>query len=222
MKAMILAAGRGERMRPLTDRTPKPLLLAGGKPLIEHTLEKLVNAGITDIVINYAHLGEQIQQHLGRGERFGARIQYSAEIGGALETGGGIYQALPLLGVDPFIVVNGDIWSDFPFAELPTHLDTLAHMVLVANPTHHPDGDFALQNKKVITEGPNKLTFSGIGVYCPELFASCRPGRFGLIPLLKETMSRSQVSGEFYAGEWMDIGTPERLQQLDKRLSRSN
>jgi MurNAc alpha-1-phosphate uridylyltransferase len=220
MKAMILAAGRGERMRPLTDGTPKPLLTAGGRPLIEHTIESLVRGGFVDIIVNTAHLGEQIEAHLGDGARLGARIVYSAE-GEALETGGGIFRALPLLGEKPFLVVNGDVASDYPFPQLRGQPSGLAHLVLVPNPPHHPKGDFALNGGKVLDCGDNLLTFSGIGVYRPELFAGCSPGKFPLAPLLKRAMADGMVSGEVYAGFWMDIGTVDRLQAFNEHL-RSN
>ncbi len=220
MKAMILAAGRGERMRPLTDRTPKPLLQAGGKALIEHLIEALRAAGFQELVINYAHLGEQLVTHLGGGERFGVKIAWSGEPAGALETGGGIFQALPLLGADRFLAVNGDIWTDYPFARLPASPASLAHLVLVENPPHHPAGDFVLEGDRVLDEGGSRLTFSGIGVYHPDLFRGCRPGVFPLAPVLREAMRRGRVSGERYAGDWRDIGTPERLAALDRKLLR--
>ncbi len=219
MKAMILAAGRGERMRPLTDRTPKALLTAGGNRLIGYHIKNLVRAGIREIIINHAHLGEQIEQVLGDGGGYGARIFYSPEGEQALETGGGIFNALPLLGAEPFIVVNADVWSDYPFAQLPVEPEGLAHLVLVANPPHHPHGDFALRGGYVSNDDNEKLTFSGIGVYRPQLFAACTPGKFPLAPLLRAAMERRQIGGEHYPGAWFDIGTPERLQRLDEWLS---
>jgi len=219
MKAMILAAGRGERMRPLTDRTPKPLLRVGGKALIEHLIEALRAAGFRELVINYAHLGEQLVAHLAAGERHGVKIVWSGEPAGALETGGGIFQALPLLGKDHFLVVNGDIWTDYPFARLPASPLSLAHLVLVENPPQHPAGDFALEGDRVLDTGKSRLTFSGIGVYHPDLFRDCRPGAFPLAPVLRAAMRRGQVSGERYSGDWSDIGTPERLAILDCKLS---
>jgi MurNAc alpha-1-phosphate uridylyltransferase len=218
MKAMILAAGRGERMRPLTDHTPKPLLQAAGRPLIEHHILALATAGIHDIVINLAHLGTSIEAYLGDGAALGVRIAYSWEPEGALETGGGILNALPLLGPDAFLVVNGDVWSDYDYRRLPPAPRGLAHLVLVDNPPHHPDGDFALQDGRVVADGPVRLTFSGIGIYRPELFAGCRPGAFPLAPLLREAMAAGRVSGEHYRGDWRDIGTPERLRQLNDQL----
>ncbi|MDH5183785.1 MAG: nucleotidyltransferase family protein [Gammaproteobacteria bacterium] len=218
MRAMILAAGRGERMRPLTDHTPKPLLMAAGKRLIEYHIESLVNAGLTELVINHAHLGQQVEQSLGDGCRYGAHIQYSAEgEGQALETGGGIHKALPLLQGEAFVVVNGDVYCDYDFARL-TVPNGLAHLVMVDNPAHNPKGDFDLTEGQIHSEGAHKLTFSGIGVYRPELFAACHPGAFPLAPLLRDAMAQGAVSGEHFHGLWMDIGTPERLQQLDKML----
>ena len=218
MQAMILAAGRGERMRPLTDHIPKPLLRAGGKPLIVHHLERLASAGIRDIVINHAHLGGQIEAALGDGSRWGVRIRYSPE-GKALETGGGIFRALPLLGPDPFLVVNGDIWTELDFSRLRIETDRLAHLVLVSNPAHHPGGDFALSDGRVRADGAPRYTFSGIGVYHPDLFRDQEPGAFPLAPLLREAMRRDLVSGELYRGRWSDVGTPDRLQALDRMLS---
>lgn len=208
---MILAAGRGERMRPLTDDTPKALLRIGGQMLIEHHVHALAQAGITELVINHAHLGEQIVKALGDGDAYGVSIRYSPEAGAALETGGGIFNALPLLGEQPFLVVNADIWTDFPFDGLPAAPNGLAHLVMVDNPDHHQDGDFSLSNGRVSPRGPAMLTFSGIGVYRPELFDGCQAGAFPLGPLLRAAMEREQVSGEFYSGRWFDIGTPERL-----------
>ena len=217
MKAMILAAGRGERMRPLTDNTPKPLLSAGGKRLIEYHLEALSRAGFREVVINHAHLGEQVEQALGDGSRYGLCISYSPE-GKALETGGGILRALPLLGEAPFLVINGDIWCDYPFERLRERQVERAHLVLVDNPPQHREGDFVLRDGKVHDEKGERLTFSGIGVYHPALFAACEPGAFALAPLLRGAMAEGAVSGEYYRGQWFDIGTPERLMQLDQML----
>lgn len=215
MKAMILAAGRGERMRPLTDYTPKPLLIAAGKPIIEYTILQLVAAGFTEIVINTAHLGEQLPAVLGNGGRWGINIIYSHEGGQALETAGGIVNALPLLGGQPFLVVNGDIATDFDFAKLRHTPVALAHLVLINNPLHHAQGDFHLAANGQLsgTETP-KLTFSGIGVYHPDLFQDQVAGVRRLAPILRQAMSAGQVSGEHFEGFWMDIGTPERLQAL--------
>ena len=218
MKAMILAAGRGERMRPLTDHTPKPLLPAGGKRLIEYHLEALADAGFREVVINLAHLGEQIRDHLGDGERYGLSIAYSQEPEGALETGGGIFNALPLLGDAPFLVVNGDVWSDYPFKEL-REPQGLAHLVLIDNPEHNPKGDFALEAGAVKSEGEPRFTFSGIGLYRPELFDGCEPGAFPLAPLLRAAMAKGAVSGEHFTGHWLDIGTPQRLEALNQELA---
>jgi MurNAc alpha-1-phosphate uridylyltransferase len=215
MKAMILAAGRGERMRPLTDRTPKPLLTVGGKAIIVHTIEALAAAGITELVINLAHLGGQIETALGDGKRFGADIVYSNEGETALETAGGIINALPLLGEAPFLVVNGDIACDFPFAKLKEQAIDLAHLVLVANPPHHLNGDFGLNGGLVKDGLQPAYTFSGIGVYRRELFSACRPGKVKLAPLLREAMRVNRVGGEFYRGFWTDIGTPQRLMEID-------
>jgi MurNAc alpha-1-phosphate uridylyltransferase len=215
--AMILAAGRGERMRPLTDATPKPLLVAGGRRLIEHHLDALAQAGIRNVVINHAHLGAQIEATLGDGSAYGLRIRYSPEAE-ALETGGGIFRALPLLGAAPFLVVNGDVWTDCDLGHLRLGANDLAHLVLVDNPPHHPQGDFALQNGRLGVDGPVRLTFSGIGAYRPTLFDGCFPGRFPLAPLLRAAMVRGAVGGEHHTGRWMDIGTPERLAELDRLL----
>jgi MurNAc alpha-1-phosphate uridylyltransferase len=216
MKAMILAAGRGERMRPLTDDTPKPLLRIGGQTLIEHHIHALAQAGFTELVINHAHLGEQIVAALGDGNAYGVEIRYSAETPPALETGGGIFNALPLLGDDPFLVLNADIWTDFPLAELPRQIEGLAHLVLVDNPEHHPQGDFSLSAEQVSQRGPAMLTFGGIGVYSPELFSGCTAGAFPLAPLLRRAMDENRVSGEHYKGSWFDIGTPERLEAVNR------
>jgi MurNAc alpha-1-phosphate uridylyltransferase len=218
MKAMILAAGRGNRMRPLTDHTPKPLLEAGGRPLIQHHLDRLAAAGIREIVINHAHLGEQIETRLGDGGQFGVHIRYSVEPT-ALETGGGIFNALPLLGPDPFLVINGDIWTDWDPADARLAESDLAHLVLVENPPHHPRGDFCLIDGRVHPDGDPRLTFSGIGLYSPALFEGCRPGAFPLAPLLRRAMLDGRVGGERHAGQWFDIGTPERLTELDRFLS---
>lgn len=216
MKAMILAAGRGERMRPLTDHTPKPLLQAAGKPLIEHTIERLVAAGFNDIVINHAHLGLQIEDRLGSGNQLGANISYSPEGEQALETAGGIINALHLLGDEVFLVVNGDVATDFPFAELKNQVVDLAHLVLVDNPEHHPEGDFSLDKSGwVVANSTKQFTFSGIGLYRPELFRGIPADPCKLGPLLRQAIADGRVSGQKMNGFWMDIGTPERLQELD-------
>jgi MurNAc alpha-1-phosphate uridylyltransferase len=218
MKAMILAAGRGKRMRPLTDQTPKALLRVGGKALIVYHIEALKAAGVTAVIINLGHLGWQIRAALGDGQCFGISIRYSEEPEEALETGGGIFQALPLVGPDPFIVVNADIWTDYPFARLPTQPSGPAHLVLVDNRAHHPEGDFALQEGKILNTDTQRLTFSGISVLRPELFSGCSSGRFPLTPLLRRSIAAGSVSGEHYRGAWGDIGSPERLAELDARL----
>ena len=228
MKAMLLAAGRGERMRPLTDRTPKPLLEVGGTPLIVWHIEKLVRAGIRELVINHAHLGAQIEAALGNGSRFGARIQYSPEAR-ALETAGGIANALPLLGNQPFAVVNGDIFCDYDFARLPERAAALqasgdsVHLVLIDNPPHHHNGDFHLQNNRITSSilDPRSpiLTFSGIGIYRPALFKDIpRGGTAPLAPLLRAQIALGKASGEHHQGLWVDVGTPERLAELDKQI----
>lgn len=227
MKAMILAAGRGERMRPLTDLTPKPLLPVGGKPLIIWHLERLAAAGLRDVVINHAHLGMRIEAALGDGARWGVAIRYSPEPAGALETAGGIANALPLLGNDePFLVINGDIWCDWDPLRAATALDTgkLAHLVLVPNPPQHPRGDFSLRGGQVGPEATadddkRVFTFAGIGIYRPALFAAIgrnQPAK--LAPLLRAAMAGQRVSGELYPGRWVDVGTPQRLAELDREI----
>lgn len=216
---MILAAGRGERMRPLTDHTPKPLLPVAGKPLITWHIERLARAGIRDLVINHAHLGHLIEQALGDGANWGVRIRYSPEgEGRALETGGGIFRALPLLGGGPFLVINADVWCDREFDRLTLAAGDLAHLVMVDNPAHHPDGDFHLAQGRLHAEGEPRLTFSGIGVYDPALFAGCEPGVFPLAPLLRAAMQAGRVSGEHYQGRWTDVGTAQRLAELERTL----
>jgi len=217
---MILAAGRGERMRPLTDRTPKPLLPVAGKPLIVWHLERLARAGIRDIVINHAHLGDQIEALLDDGSAWGVAIHYSEEPPGALETAGGIAQALPLLGGEPFLVVNGDIYCEFDFTRLPLLAEgDLGHLVLVANPPHHEAGDFVLNGGRVAAEGTDPLTFAGIGLYRAELFAGVVRGKPAkLAPLLRAAMAEDRISGECFPGRWVDVGTPGRLEELDAEL----
>ncbi len=223
---MILAAGQGTRMRPLTERTPKPLLHVGGKPLIVWHIENLKKAGFKDIVINIAWLGNQIPETLGDGSQFGVSLFYSDEQQeGGLETAGGILKALPLLGDKPFLVVNGDIWCNFPYStKNPLTTETLAHLILVNNPPQHPEGDFSLKNHYVIDScdnncGENTLTFSGIGYYDPALFKSLKYGKQALAPLLRNAMKTHQVTGEHFTGDWQDIGTPERLKSLNKQLT---
>lgn len=213
---MILAAGRGDRMRPLTDLTPKPLLIAGGKPLIQRTIEQLVMAGFNDIVINIAHLGHQIKQSLGDGSQFNANIVYSDEGETGLETAGGIINALPLLGDDTFLVVNADIAHNYDFAPLQTKKIDLAHLVLIPNPEHHPEGDFHLPLNGIITTNETpKLTYSGIGLYHPQLFTHITVGKIRLAPILRAEMANKRISGEKFNGFWMDIGIPERLVDLN-------
>jgi len=225
MKAMILAAGRGERMRPLTHGVPKALLTAGGRPLIAHLIERLARSGCTDLVVNVSHLGAMIERELGDGSRFGTRVVYSREAE-PLETGGGIAYALPLLGDAPFLVVNSDVYCDFDFARLAdpaaalAHGGGLAHLVLVDNPSHHPAGDFVLAAGKVSGAGLARLTFSGIGVYAPALFAPVARGtRCQLATLLAPAMAQGLVTGEHHRGLWMDIGTPQRLEALERALA---
>ena len=222
MKAMILAAGRGERMRPLTDTTPKPLLEAGGKPLIAWTLEKLVACGFREIVINVSHLGERIVERLDDGHAWGATIRYSREAE-ALETAGGIATALSLLGDAPFLVVNGDIHTDFDFSQIARAVTLrgriLAHLVLIDNPPHHPGGDFALVHGRLANSGTPRYTFSGIGVYHPRLFEGIAPGtKRQLSAVLRPQIDLERVAGQHYRGRWSDIGTAERLAALDRTL----
>jgi len=219
MRAMILAAGLGTRMRPLTLNTPKPLLKIAGKPMILHHIERLRDAGFTELVINHAWLGEQIETVLGDGSDLGVHIQYSSEKE-PLETAGGITQALPLLSPDgesPFAVINGDVFCDYPFEQLPRTLNGLAHLVLVANPVHNPDGDFVLGDGRVLPEGGSAYTFSGISVLSPQLLASVKTGeKAPLAPLLRSAIAQGAVSGECYEGYWIDVGTPQRLQEVDE------
>ncbi|MCD5989032.1 nucleotidyltransferase family protein [Pseudomonas sp. CDFA 553] len=220
MKAMILAAGKGERMRPLTLHTPKPLVRAGGVPLIEYHLRALHEAGFHDVVINHAWLGQQIEDYLGGGERLGLRIAYSPE-GEPLETGGGIFRALPLLGDQPFMVVNGDVWTDYDFSALRVPMAGLAHLVLIDNPEHHPQGDFSLIDGQVrdSSDAGARLTYSGIAILHPKLFADCQAGAFKLAPLLRAAMEQGQVTGEHFTGQWVDVGTHERLAQVEQLLA---
>jgi N-acetyl-alpha-D-muramate 1-phosphate uridylyltransferase len=213
-RAMLLAAGRGERMRPLTDELPKPLLPVRGKPLIVHHLERLATCGVHEVVINVAWLGERIRAALGDGSAFGLSIRYSEEGAQALETGGGIFQALPWLGSDPFLVVNGDVFTDFDFGALSIASEAWAHLVLVPNPLQHPQGDFGLDDGRVVETGSARWTYSGIGLYRAQLFDGCQPGRFPLLPLLRRAIAAGRLSGEIYRGAWSDVGTVERLAAL--------
>lgn len=215
---MILAAGRGERLRPVTDTLPKPLLPIGGEPLLFRHLRRLAAAGFSDVVINVSWLGHQIIEAAGDGSRFGLRLQYSDEGAEALETGGGIFRALPLLGDDPFLVINGDILCDVNLGALALQSGRLAHLLLVPNPAHNPNGDFSLAAGEIGLEEPC-LTFSGIGVYHPALFAGCRPGRFALAPILREAITAGKVSGELWTGFWSDLGTADRLAQTERLLN---
>jgi MurNAc alpha-1-phosphate uridylyltransferase len=222
MKAMVLAAGRGERMRPLTDKLPKPLLPVAGRPLIAYHLDALARAGIRDVVINLSWLGDRIRSSLGDGARFGVRIAYSDEGAQALESGGGILNALPLLGPGAFLLVNGDTWTDFDFRKLTLDPEVdgaaLARIVLVENPAHHPHGDFGLEGDRVVEHATVRLTYSGIGIYRPELFAGSQPGKFALRPVLERAIAAGKLLGERYRGEWWDVGTADRLHNLDMWL----
>jgi len=219
MKAMILAAGRGERLRPLTDEIPKPLIKVGGMALIEYHLDNLADAGFKDVIINTAWHAEKIHELLENGKKYGVHIQYSDE-GTALETAGGIINALPLLGDEPFLVVNGDIWCDFDFTELPElEEDNQAHLILVDNPDHNEKGDFALQNGMVRNSGDTMYTYSGIGIYRADFFAEQQPGALPLAPIIRQKCERSLISGQLYDGQWTDVGTIERLQDLEKQLN---
>jgi MurNAc alpha-1-phosphate uridylyltransferase len=216
---MLLAAGRGERMRPLTDSVPKPLLEVSGRPLIVWHLAALARAGIREVVINLSWLGGQLRAALGDGRDLGVSISWSEEGAIPLETGGGIFHALPLLGREPFLVVNADIWTDVDFGRLHLPPEAHAHLVLVANPPHHPRGDFGLEGDRVVNRESERLTYSGVGVYSPEFFAGCTPGRFPLLPLLIRAIAASRVHGEVHRGQWCDVGTAERLSALSARLA---
>jgi len=223
---MILAAGRGERMRPLTDRIPKCLLKVGGKPLIFRHLEKLANAGFGTVVINHAHLGAQVEAAVGDGSKWNLKIRFSPELE-ALETAGGIRHALSLLHEPAFAVVNADVYSTYDYANLilairRMHSAILAHLVLVANPPHHLDGDFSLAADRVLADGKERLTFSGMGVYRAALFDELMPGsKYPLAPLLLKHMAGGKISGEYFGGEWDDVGSPQRLADLETRLARN-
>jgi MurNAc alpha-1-phosphate uridylyltransferase len=220
MKAFILAAGRGERMRPLTDHTPKPLLEAGGKPLIVWHLERLAAAGFREIVINHAHLGAQIETALGDGSHWGLHIRYSPEPPGALETAGGIANALPLLGDEAFLVVNGDVYCDWDFRQARQLAERPAHLVMVANPAHHAAGDFSLDNGRVVfANGGATCTYAGIAIFSPAFFANVPRGSvMKLRPLLDAAIAAGSLTGERYDGRWVDVGTPQRLAELDQEL----
>lgn len=224
MRAMVLAAGRGERMRPLTDTEPKPLLRVGGKRLIEYHLGRLSTAGFREVVINTGWLGDKIESTLGSGGRYGLAITYSHERPEALETGGGIFNALPLLGSAPFLLVNGDVWTDIDFGALRRDppADSLAHLVFIPNPPQHARGDFLLENGRVSEGEGLRHTYSGVGIYRPQLFEGCRPGKFPLLPLLRRAIAQRALSGELHTGRWYDIGTTERLAALDEQLTRAS
>jgi MurNAc alpha-1-phosphate uridylyltransferase len=216
---MLLAAGRGERMRPLTDTVPKPLLQVDGRPLIVWHLAALARAGIREVVINLSWLGAQLRAALGDGHELGVSISWSDEGPIPLEAGGGIFRALPLLGPEPFLVVNADIWTDIDFGRLQLARAAHAHLVLIPNPAHHPRGDFGLEGDRVVNRESERLTYSGVGVYSPEFFAGCTDGRFPLLPLLNRAIAASRVRGEVHRGQWSDVGTAERLAALSARLA---
>jgi MurNAc alpha-1-phosphate uridylyltransferase len=220
MRAMILAAGRGERMRPLTDHTAKPLLAAGGRALIDYHLFALQRAGVRSVVVNLSWQAARLRAHLGDGARFGLELRFSEEGPVPLETGGGIFRALPMLGAGPFLVVNGDVWADIELSKLRDRLagHDLAHLVLVPNPRHNERGDFVLERDRIVEAPGERFTFSGVGVYRAELFAGCRDGVFKLAPLLRAAARAGRASGELHAGAWLEIGTPESLAELDRRL----
>jgi MurNAc alpha-1-phosphate uridylyltransferase len=224
VKAMVLAAGRGERMRPLTDGLPKPLLRLKGAALIEHPLRALAAAGVAEVVINLGYRGAQLRDHLGDGSRYGLSIAYSDEGDPPLETGGGILHALPLLGSAPFVLINSDVYSDYPIAWLVQRARvlaprTLAHLVLVPNPPHNPKGDFSMKGEIVGNDVNAPYTFSGLSVHRPELFAGCKPGRFPMLPLWRAAVEQGRVTGELYRGRWSDVGTPQRLSELEAALT---
>jgi N-acetyl-alpha-D-muramate 1-phosphate uridylyltransferase len=219
VKAMLLAAGRGERMRPLTDALPKPLVQVGGRALIEWHLQALARAGIREVVINLSWLAERLRAALGDGRDFGVSISWSDEGPVPLETGGGIFRALPQLAPGPFLVVNADIWTDIDFGRLRLAPQAQAHLVLIPNPAHHPRGDFGLEGDRVVSRESERLTYSGVGVYRSDFFAGCTAGRFPLLPLLNRAIAADKVRGEVHRGEWCDVGTAERLASLSARLS---
>ena len=218
---MVLAAGRGERMRPITDKIPKPLVPVAGKPLIVYHLESLARAGVTEVVINLAYRGSQIRDALGDGTAYGVRISYSDEGPEPIETGGGIFKALPLLGTEPFRVVNGDVWTAIDFTRNPPQAPGAhAHLVMVPNPPHVARGDFGLDGDCVVERDTDRFTYSGLGIYTAEFFTGCQPGKFPLLPLLKRAIAARKLRGHVYRGVWLDIGTPERLAALDAEVRR--
>ena len=220
MKCMILAAGLGERLRPLTNMLPKPLIELAGKPLIDYHLEKLKNAGFDEVVINLSYLGDMIRNHLGDGSRFDLHIEYSDEGDDPLDTAGGIINALPLLGSSPFLVINGDIWCEHKLSFASLHCEKLAHLVLTDNPEHNLDGDFAYEFGNIYNQGKHTLTFSGIGVYKPELFNDYKNEKIALAPILRNAIDNRLVSAEYFSGKWFDIGTIARLDEANNYLSR--
>lgn len=222
MRAMILAAGRGSRMRPLTDNQPKPLLPVDDKPLLVYHLEKLAAAGVKEVVINHAWHGEQIESFVGDGSQWGLQVSLSAEPEGGLETAGGIIKALPLLGDDPFWVINGDIWTDWDYRDLPADLEPelLAHLIMVDNPVHHPDGDFGIENGLLVNKGVENKTFSGVGLYRKELLAPYPEGKQALKPFFDKAITQRKIAASCWSGRWTDVGTPERLHQLNQQLEK--
>lgn len=219
MKAMLLAAGRGERLRPITDSLPKPLVPVGGRPLIAWHLTALARAGIREVVINLSWLAERLRAALGDGSEWGVSIKWSEEGPVPLETGGGIYRAVPLLGPGPFLVVNADIWTDIDFAALALEEGALAHLVLVPNPPHNMRGDFGLEGDEVVSRETDRFTYSGVGLFRPQFFDGCTAERFPLLPLLNRAISARRLRGELHRGAWSDVGTAERLAQLEARLA---
>jgi MurNAc alpha-1-phosphate uridylyltransferase len=217
-RALVFAAGRGERMRPLTDAMPKPLLEVRGKPLIVWHLEKLARAGVREVVVNTSHLANRFPERIGDGSQWNLRIRYSYEGSEPLETGGGMFRALAFLGHEPFIAVNGDVFTDFNFSTLPQRIHSLAHLVMVDNPAHNPNGDFVLRDGKLFDEPSPRLTFAGVGVYRSELLDGSSDGKFSLAPILRAAMRREEITGEHYRGMWNDVGTPQRLDELNSGL----
>lgn len=217
MRAMILAAGRGERLRPLTDHTPKPLIGVGGQTLISYHLQHLAQAGFREVVINISHLGEKIHSTLGDGSEWGLQVQYSTEPEQALDSGGGIQQALQWLGNAPFAVINADIFTAYPFTRLRAVKCNHAHVIMVPNPTHHPQGDWGINGGRMDPDGDPRFTFSGISVYHPRFFESAQAGRFSVVPMLVAAARQKYITAELYQGDWHDIGTAERLESLRQR-----